>query len=105
MELKSGVSPSFLVYNVTTTFPPIQSIAPTNLEDIADEIPRSLGDFVKGREQAIVNHLQIKMSDKLRRAILAKTRPSRELKEVGDIVYFKRANDDRWRGPGVVSDG
>ena len=71
MELKSGVSPSFLVYNVTTTFPSVHSIAPTSLENISEELPRSLGDLIKGREQAMLNHLQLKMSDKLRRAILA----------------------------------
>ena len=104
MELKSGVSPSFLVYNVATTFPSIQNIAPTSLENVVEDLPRSLGDLIKGREEAMANHLQLKMSDKLRRAILAKTRPSREQKELGELVYFKRANDDRWRGPGVVSD-
>ena len=29
MELRSGVSPAFLVYNVTTTFPSITNLAPT----------------------------------------------------------------------------
>jgi len=28
----------------------------------------------------------------------------RDQKEIGELVYFKRANNDRWRGPGVVSD-
>ena len=44
------------------------------------------------------------MNDRLKRAIISKTRPCRESKEVGEVVFFKRANDDKWRGPGVVSD-
>ena len=46
MELKSGVSPSFLVYNVATTFPSILNIAPTSLENVIEELPRSLGDLI-----------------------------------------------------------
>ena len=52
----------------------------------------------------MTNHLEIRMSDKLRRTILAKTRPSDDYKQVGELVSFKRTNDDRWRGPGIVAD-
>ena len=104
MELKSGFSPAFLVYNVATAFPSILEIAPPQLESFDEEVAPSTGDFIKAREIAMKNHLEIRMSDKLRRAILAKTRSSDDIKQVGELVYFKRAKEDRWRGPGVVAD-
>ena len=104
MEMKSGYSPAFLVYNTGTTFPSILNMSPAQLENVLEEMPRSLGDEIKAREEALKNHLEIKMSNKLRQAILAKTRPTPDEKNVGEVVHFKRAKDDRWRGPGVVAD-
>ena len=74
------------------------------MEDIVEDLPRTLGDLIKAREEALKNHLEIRMSNKLRQAILGKTRPTPDENKVGEVVYFKRAKDTRWRGPGVVSD-
>ena len=104
MEMKSGVSPAFLVYNVSTIFPALANLSPPQSENVGEDLPKSLGDVIKAREAAMKNHLEIRMSDKLRLAIRSKTRPTPDPKEVGEVVYFKRANDDRWRGPGIVSD-
>lgn len=66
MEMHSGYSPAFLVYNVATIFPSIHNLAPTQLENIPDELPQSLGDVMKSREVALKNHLELRMSEKLR---------------------------------------
>ena len=63
MEMKSGYSPAFLVYNIGTTFPSILDMSPPQLESVVDELPRSLGDAMKAREEALKNHLEIKMTN------------------------------------------
>ena len=74
------------------------------MEDVVEELPQTIGDLIIAREEAMKNHLEIRMSNKLRQAILGKTRPTPDEKNVGEIFYFKRANDARWKGPGIVSD-
>ena len=47
--------------------------------------------------------IESEASDKLRRALLQKTRTATSLVyEVGDLVYYKRNDSKRWRGPGRV---
>ena len=47
--------------------------------------------------------IESEASDKLGRALLRKTRTGTSLVyEVGDLVYYKRNDSRRWRGPGTV---
>ena len=44
---------------------------------------------MKAREEALKNHLEIKMSNKLRQAILSKTRPTPDEKKVGEWFILR----------------
>ena len=48
--------------------------------------------------------IESETSEKLRRAIKAKTRVSTAvLYQPGDLVYFKREASNQWKGPGTVT--
>ena len=46
--------------------------------------------------------MKIESSNKLRKALQAKTRRTRDFFELGEKVYYKRNNDIKWKGPGKV---
>ena len=52
------------------------------MEDIVEDWPRTIGDLIKAREEALRNYLEIRMSNKLRQAILGKTRPTPDEKKL-----------------------
>ena len=62
-------------------------------------IASNLNAMHKAREAFI----QAESSEKIRRALRHNVRSSSCAKfEMGDIVYFKRNDNNRWRGPGTV---
>ena len=78
---------------------------------LTDKLPALEG---KTSSEIIANHLnemhaackafiEAEASDKLRRAIKAKTRVStRIIYQPGDLVYYKRNDSNQWKGPGTV---
>ena len=62
-------------------------------------IQKSLREKLRARGEAMVNHVQLKTSRKIRQAILAKVRPTRGRKGIGRWYFLKRANE--W-GPGQL---
>ena len=47
--------------------------------------------------------MEAESSDKLKRALARKIRPATSrIYEVGDKVYYKRRQLDKWRGPGSI---
>ena len=77
-------------------------MTPAQLDDTEDRLPKTLRDKMRAREEAMANHVQLKMSRKIRQAILAKVRPTRGKTVVGRWFYWKRANEKDWWGPGQL---
>ena len=77
-------------------------MTPAQLDDTEDRLPKSLREKLRAREEAMVNHVQLKTSRKIRQAILAKVRPTRGRKGIGRWYFLKRANEKDWWGPGQL---
>ena len=103
-ELVTGYSPKQLVYGINDEFTRTIDMAPTQMQDF-EKIPISLAEQIVARETCIANHLQIKASLKMKEMLRRKLVPSRERKEIGQWVYFKRSQESRWRGPGQICHG
>ena len=99
---RDGHSPMKLVFNVQTDISSLLDMTPAQLDDTEDRLPKTLRDKMRAREEAMANHVQLKMSRKIRQAILAKVRPTRGKKIIGRWFYWKRANEKDWWGPGQL---
>ena len=96
-----GYSPNQLVFGKNPNYPSIlvdKAIAlegKTSSELIANHL-----NAMHAARQAFI---QSEASEKLRRAIKAKTRVSTAVVyQPADLVYFKRETSNRWKGPGTV---
>ena len=99
-ESKTGYTPFQLVYGMVDHFPGILEANPTELQE--PDLPQSIQAQFTARDEALANHMRIRSSMRIRNALLAKTRPTPDNKEVGAWVHFKRPLDKDWKGPGVV---
>ena len=62
-----------------------------------------LADNLTALHKACKAFIQSESSEKLRRALNHNIRTSRDIKYLsGDSVFFRRANESHWRGPGKV---
>ena len=65
---------------------------------ISETFARHLNTIYSGRRAFI----QAETSDRIRRALSHKIRASGECYQSGDKVYYKRDDDNRWKGPRKV---
>ena len=62
-----------------------------------------VADNINAMFSARKEFLKNESSEKIRRALLHNIRSSEiEDIEIGDLVFYKRNQDDKWRGPGKV---
>ena len=97
----SGFSPCQLVFGYNTVLPNVLKNDPPGLEDVnASKIVRNnLNAMYSARHEFI----KVESSEKLRRALRHNIRESNaETFQMGDSVFYKRNDDNQWRGPGVV---
>ena len=102
LMMKDGFSPGQLVFERNQyLLNLIGENNPSSLERGEEE------DYLRGTlnaiHQARVAHIQMESEDRVRRALKHKIRSHpMELAEIGDEVYYKKDNEDNWRGPGRV---
>ena len=97
----SGFAPSQLVFGYNTILPNVLKSSPPGLEEVDDSaiVRNNLNAMYSARQQ----FLKAESSDKLRRALKHNVREGEgQTVEMGDSVYYKRIDDAKWRGPGVV---
>ena len=97
----SGFSPCQLVFGYNTILPNILKNSPPGLEEIDDStiVKNNLNAMHSARQQ----FLKAESSEKLRRALRHNVRESEgQTVQMGDSVYYKRFDNAKWRGPGVV---
>ena len=96
-----GYSPNQLVFGKNPNLPTVIESEPPALEGVSSS--KLIVDHLNCIYTARKAFIESEASDKLRRALLQKTRTATSLVyAVGDLVYYKRNDSTRWRGPGTV---
>ena len=96
-----GFSPYQLVFGRNPNLPSVLNDKLPALEGVTGNllISNHLNALHRAREEFI----KLEASEKLRRAIKAKTRTHNDIRYFpGDEVFFKRENEKRWKGPARV---
>ena len=96
-----GYSPYQLVLGRNPTIPTLQNDLPPALcsENTSDMLRKNLQALHNAREAFI----QSENSERIRRALRHNIRTSGEVKYItGDVVYYKRLDSKKWKGPAVV---
>ena len=96
-----GFSPAQLTFGQNPNLPGVLSDKPPALEEreVADIIATQLRTMRTARQAFI----KAESEEKIKRALRHNIRPSAKNKFVqGDLVYYKRNDSRKWRGPGKV---
>ena len=96
-----GYSPNMLVFGKNVNLPMISNSSLPALEtnNMQDVVRSNLNALHKARE----NFVKAEASERIKRALRHKTRTYCEVEySAGEKVLFKRRNEKRWRGPGIV---
>ena len=93
-----GYSPNQLVFGKNPNLP---TVIGSELEGVSSS--KLIADHLNCMHTARKAFIESEASDKLRSALRRKTRTATSLVyEVGDLVYYKRNDSKRWRGPGTA---
>ena len=95
-----GFSPYQLVFGKNPKLPGVLvNKLPANQPPVGQQVASNLNAMHRAR----VAFMQSEASEKIRRALRHNTSSSLDTKYItGDIVYYKRNDCSRWRGPGKV---
>ena len=64
---------------------------------------QTIASNLNAMHKARKSFIQAEFSEKMRGALRHNVRSSNDAKfEMGDIVYFKRNDNNKWRGPGTI---
>ena len=100
LENYHGFSPNQLVFGRNPNFPSCIDSKPPALESpSASDIVRCTLSALHKARQAFI---QKESCEKLRRSLLHNIRSTGEKVSTGELVFYRRSGDDKWRGPGVV---
>ena len=97
----NGYSPNMIVFGRNPNYP---NVLTNNLPALEDE-PSSLtvSENMKAMFAAREAFIESECSEKIKRALRHKVRTCNEaFFENGDKVFYKRNDNQRWRGPGIV---
>ena len=100
LSMVYGWSPYQLVYGSNPNLPGVLTDKPPALENttISEKFARHLNALHSSRRAFV----KAESSERIRRALRHKIRASGEYYQHGDRVYYKRDDDHRWKGPGIV---
>ena len=99
VEMSSGFAPVQLVFGPTDNRASIADMTPAEAQ-LWDSTLR-YAELLKSRQQAILNHNEIKTRSKFRNILLRKATPTPEAKHLGQWVWLLR--HDQYLGPGQVA--
>ena len=95
-----GYSPHQLVFGKGVNIPSVMSNDPPALEaQTTSEFP---AEHIAALSQARKAFIEAECSNRVRRALRANIRGDKGPFLFGDWVYYKRQNENEWRGPGKV---
>ena len=95
-----GFSPNQLVFGRNPNFP---NVCDNALPALEGKTTSEIRDNLNAMHLACQQFIKEESSDRLRRAIKHQTRTYSDIRyNTGDLVYYKRANNNEWKGPGTV---
>ena len=96
-----GYSSYQLVFGKNPTLPSVLTNRLPALEGVTGS--KLIADHLNALHQARQEVIKLEASEKIRRALKAKTRTHNNIRYLpGDEVFFKREGEDRWKGPAKV---
>ena len=101
LQNNNGFSPNQLVYGFNPTLPSVMcnNIPALENKTTSEVVANNLNAMRAAREAFIKNE----SNERIRRALLHNVRGNNmEDLQNGDQVYYKRNNENQWRGPGIV---
>ena len=97
-----GFSPAQLVFGFNPVLPCVNGDKPPVLSE--DSYSEIIEDNLQAKKKAREAFIRTESSSRIRRALSHNIRSSEDIKYLtGDKVYYKRATDKRWCGPGTVT--
>ena len=97
-----GYSPNQLVFGKNPNLPSVLTDEPPALENVTSS--QVVADHLNAIFAARKAFVEAESSDKLKTALGRKIRPATSvIYEVGDKVYYKRRQSDKWRGPPSIT--
>jgi transposase InsO family protein len=100
LSMVYGWSPYQLVFGANTNLPSGLTNKPPALENTT--ISRKFAEHLNALHSGRRAFIQAESSERIRRALRHKIRASGECYQHGDRVYYKRDDDNKWKGPGTV---
>ena len=100
MSTVRGFSPYQLVFGKQMKLPNILDDPPAAWEE--PEKSKNLLETLEAIHAARVAYTKNERCDRIRRALKAKIRVADTIYEKGDVVYFKKEDENKWRGPAKV---
>ena len=96
-----GFSPNQLVFGYNPSIPNICDRNPVMLEARSNQ--QIVVDNMNAMTEARAEFIKNESNERIRRALLHQTRVT-DVEDLvnGDSVYYKRQDDDKWRGPAIV---
>ena len=95
-----GYSPYQIVFGRNPNIPTTLTDKPPALEGTT--ISEVVKNNINGLHAARQAFIKAESSEKIRRALRKQIRPTPDLCSPGDKVFYKRPDNQEWRGPGVV---
>ena len=100
LENKNGFTPYQLIFGRNPRIPNVGTDRLPALD--RRSVPGVVSDHIRLLEDSRSAFLKAESSDRIRRALVAKTRVSAGPYSPGDSVYFRRDEQGGWKGPGKV---
>lgn len=100
MQNVHGYSPHQLVFGQNPNLPSVLTDMPPALEGTtkSEWVAKHISALHASRKA----FTEAECSERIRRALRKQLRPTDEKYEMGDKVYYKRADNPEWKGPGAV---
>ena len=100
LQMVGGYSPYQLVFGRNPKLPCVMNDSLPALEGTT--ISETLGKHLSALHAGRMAFIKAETSEKIRRALRHQVRPSGRIFQNGELVYYKRDDNQEWKGPGTI---